>query len=344
MMQRPWVLWGLLAVGGCTASADVIGKVGSEAVYRGRAVGYADGAGKIDMTAENGTQCVGNFRYVGMSGGYGRLQCSDGRIASIQFNALGMASGYGYGTTSDGKPVRFTYGLSAEEGKQYLDPPGQAKQAAGAKRGSGSGSGFFINERGQILTNEHVAGDCSRITARTMDGSSKAARLVAADKINDLAVLAIDSVSPAYASFLEVPAYRQGETVVAYGFPLATRLSSQGVLTTGTLSATSGMQNDSRFIQISAPIQNGNSGGPLADSSGTVIGVVSAKLGELQMARATGTFPQNVNFAIKDTVAKTFLQSHGVPFSERKRPADASTAVIGDAMRQYVVALTCEVD
>jgi len=118
---------------------------------------------------------------------------------------------------------------------------------------------------------------------------------------------------------------------------------SPGLLPVGGCT-TSGLQNGSRFIQISAPIPNRNSRGPLADSSGTVIGVVFSKRGELQMARSTGAFPQNVNFAIKDTVAKTFLQTNGVPFSQRKRPAEAGAAAIGEAMRQYAVALTCEVD
>lgn len=342
-MDRFSRLLALLALGGCTASADVVGKVGAHQIYRGKAIGYTDGAGSIDMAADDGSRCVGNFRYTGMSGGFGRLQCSDGRAASIQFNALGMASGYGFGTTSDGRPVRFTYGLSEDEGRKYLDAnPGAPAEAR--RRTGGMGSGFFINERGHILTNEHVVGDCSRIHARMADGSSRTGRLVAADKSNDLAVVSIDGTSPAFANFLSAPVYRQGDTVIAYGFPLSTRLSSDGVLTTGTLSATRGVQNDSRFIQISAPIQNGSSGGPLADASGSVIGIVSSKLGELQTARATGAFPQNVNFAIKDTVAKTFLQSHGVSFTERPRPAETTTTAIGEDMRRYVVALACEVD
>ena len=77
------------------------------------------------------------------------------------------------------------------------------------------------------------------------------------------------------------------------------------------------MGDDARMIQISAPVQPGNSGGPLLDSSGRVIGVVNSKLNEIAYAKATGDLPQNVNFAIKANVAMNFLDAHSVPYEFR---------------------------
>ncbi len=106
---------------------------------------------------------------------------------------------------------------------------------------------------------------------------------------------------------------------MAFGFPLPGILSSEGNVSTGVLSATSGIQNDIRFVQISAPVQPGNSGGPLFDSSGHVIGVVVAKLDALQVARATGDVPQNVNFAVHWSEVKAFLDEEGIQY--RKEPS-----------------------
>ena len=87
----------------------------------------------------------------------------------------------------------------------------------------------------------------------------------------------------------------RGETVVAMGFPLHGTLSSQGNVTVGTISALAGYNDDFRELQFSAPIQPGNSGGPLIDRSGHVVGIVSSEL----VSEIAEEVPQNVNFAIK---------------------------------------------
>jgi hypothetical protein len=107
-MHSPWLaLWSVLALAGCSVTADAIGKVGRDGKdFRGRATGYMDRTGMIDMTSADGTKCVGHFRYIGTKTGIGILQCNDGRAAEIQFNAIGTTSGYGYGITNTGEPVR----------------------------------------------------------------------------------------------------------------------------------------------------------------------------------------------------------------------------------------------
>ena len=139
------------------------------------------------------------------------------------------------------------------------------------------------------------------------------AQRVARDGTNDLALLATEQ-HPAQWAHWRV-SVRQGEDVVAYGFPLTGMLSSGGNVVTGNVTALAGLGDDSRFLQISAPVQPGNSGGPLFDRYGNVIGVVVAKLNALQIASATGDIPQNVNFAIKASVATAFLDAQRVEYT-----------------------------
>jgi S1-C subfamily serine protease len=103
-----------------------------------------------------------------------------------------------------------------------------------------------------------------------------------------------------------------GEQVVAFGFPLTGLLSSSGNVTTGVVSAGSGLRDNPVNFQISAPVQPGNSGGPLFDQYGNVIGIVVSKLDAAKVSGLTGDIPQNVNFAIKVDGAIKFLQQNGV--------------------------------
>jgi S1-C subfamily serine protease len=115
-----------------------------------------------------------------------------------------------------------------------------------------------------------------------------ALKFVRSNNTIDLALLQAPSVKPGVvATFRQTDAII-GEPIVVFGFPLTGVLSTSGNLTTGTVSATSGMRDNSRNLQITAPVQPGNSGGPLLDQSGNVIGVVVAKLDAAKAASITG--------------------------------------------------------
>jgi S1-C subfamily serine protease len=101
------------------------------------------------------------------------------------------------------------------------------------------------------------------------------------------------------------------------------------------------MQNDSRVLQVSAPVQPGNSGGPLLDQSGHVVAIVSSRLNGSAAAVSTGTVPQNVNFAIKASVARAFMDAVGVPYRVALSEKQISTAEIGDQARKFTSFVTC---
>ena len=119
-------------------------------------------------------------------------------------------------------------------------------------------------------------------------------------------------------------------------------LASGGNFTTGNVTALAGLRDDSRSLQISAPVQPGNSGGPLLDEAGNVVGVVVAKLDALRVASATNDIPQNVNFAIKVTVAADFLSAHGVRYTEAKLDAPLPPSDIAERARAFSVHIECE--
>jgi uncharacterized protein len=107
---------------------------------------------------------------------------------------------------------------------------------------------------------------------------------------------------------------KPGEAVIVAGYPLQGLLTSKASVTTGIISALAGPKEDKNLIQITAPVQPGNSGGPLVDARGTVIGVIVSKLNSLTIARATGLLPENINFAIKGDLARALLDKNGIRY------------------------------
>ena len=185
-----------------------------------------------------------------------------------------------------------------------------------------SGTGFFVTRQGSVVTNAHVVEDCSIIHVTSAQGEMAVAKVVARDVRNDLALLGGGPAAKEVAAFRT--SIRLGEAVEAFGYPLVEVLSKSGNFTLGNVSALVGLGEDSRYLQISTPVQPGNSGGPLLDQNGNVVGVVSAKLNALKVMVATnGDIAQNVNFAIKSSVAVSFLDANGVELHDRERePAD----------------------
>jgi S1-C subfamily serine protease len=205
-----------------------------------------------------------------------------------------------------------------------------------------SGSGFIVAD-GRLLTNNHVIEGCARVTARNSRNETRPARVDAADPRRDLALL---SVAPGFGPplvFRASPAVERGESVITYGFPLTGVLSSGPSLTTGSVSALSGLRDNPMHFQISAPVQPGNSGGPLLDAQSHVIGVVVSKLDAAEVARLTGgDIPQNVNFAIKGTEALAFLAQHGVdPTTAASSGPDQRASQTGEVAHPSTVFIQC---
>jgi len=197
-----------------------------------------------------------------------------------------------------------------------------------------------VNSSGHVLTNHHVVEECPSVYV-TSSGKRREAALIATDERNDLAVIKTSEGGGHSATFRKRQAVKQGEAVWAIGYPLHGLLSSSTKVTSGTISALAGLGNDSRMMQISAPVQPGNSGGPLLGSAGHVVGVVTSKIDAIALADFTGDIPQNVNFAIKASVIRAFLDSTGVEYSTSSSgEAKDSSDIARDASR-FTVLIEC---
>ncbi|NAZ36627.1 S1C family serine protease [Rubellimicrobium sp. CFH 75288] len=203
----------------------------------------------------------------------------------------------------------------------------------------GSGTGFYVNAT-DVVTAAHVVEGCRRIEQE--DGS--ALSVLAADPVSDLAVLAAERRS---AHWLPVPAAggpRLGEPVLALGYPFrGLRITdNQGLaVTTGNVSALPRVPGPGEPVMITAPVQPGNSGGPLLGRNGAVLGVVVAKLGAEYTLSEAGVLPENMNFATPVSTLRDLLEEAGVALPRvTKTPLDLSDG-IPDPVAEAVVLLLC---
>ncbi|SUS05662.1 conserved hypothetical protein [uncultured Defluviicoccus sp.] len=254
-----------------------------------------------------------------------------GRAPAAAAARPGARGGPGAGGRAGGRVGRGGWDVAA----------GAAPRAERQPAVAGSGSGFFVSAAGHVLSNAHVVQGCRRIMIQPPGGEASRATVIATSAADDLALLKPDAIAFAAAQFRTGAPLRQGESVLAYGFPLAGALASSGNATVGHVTALAGLGDDSRLLQISAPVQPGNSGGPLLDASGGVVGVIVGKLDALKTARAIGDIPQNVNFAIKASVATNFLEAQGVPFATQPAGRALATEDIAARGRAITVRVDC---
>ncbi len=204
--------------------------------------------------------------------------------------------------------------------------------ASSSSKPDSAGTGVRV-ARDRFVTNHHVVEDCRQVR---IDGA--AAKIAATDTRMDLALLSAPLSGPS----VSIRASRSvvGEAVTVAGFPLQELLSSFQV-TTGTLASLSGLGGDTSQFQITAPVQAGNSGGPVLDSAGRVIGIVVAKLNAIRTARATGDLPQNVNFAVGANALRSFLDASDVEYQTSLQGTPLLTTEVAQQAREFTVRVEC---
>ena len=185
-------------------------------------------------------------------------------------------------------------------------PNSNAPNSIPADRQMWGGTGFALNN-GYIVTNYHVVEGATSIKVRGINGDFNTdynASLVSTDKFNDLALIKIEDNR--FVGFGTIPykvkttVSEVGEEIFVLGYPLTSTMGDEIKLTTGVISSKSGYQGDMSLYQISAPVQPGNSGGPLFDKQGNLIGIISAK----------HEGAENVGYAIKTSYLKNLVESN----------------------------------
>jgi S1-C subfamily serine protease len=202
-----------------------------------------------------------------------------------------------------------------------------------------TGTAFAVTEHGDLVTNEHVVARCGSVEAR-LGSRSLAATVKASDQQDDLAILHVEHTGER-AALRSSPRLRVGEQAITYGFPLAGTLTGEGNLTIGYVSALRGVSDNPNYIQVTTPIQPGNSGGALVDASGHVIGVVAGKINAMRVMQVLGDVPQNINFAISLDVLARFLRKNGIAVAEAASEAELRPADVGDQVRAFTYAIRC---
>ncbi|MDX3924747.1 MAG: trypsin-like peptidase domain-containing protein [Shinella sp.] len=210
---------------------------------------------------------------------------------------------------------------------------------AAAEEPKSSGTGFTVTADGWLMTNAHVVDGCDHVEVKGR-GVATDPRI---DATNDLALIKVNADTPMVPLTFRRAPIRLGEDIVAIGYPLADLLADSVKITTGNVNALAGLRNDTRYIQISTPIQPGNSGGPVVDRDGFLLGITSATFSK-QAADQIGITAQNVNFAIRASVADLFMQSQSVASQSGDRQdgqPTLSTADLADKITPSVHQVLC---
>jgi len=225
---------------------------------------------------------------------------------------------------------------------------------------SGIGSGFFVSKMGHVITNAHVVQNCKKITIGDNANKQVPAELINTDRSNDLALLKLSTLEMASTEsksliqklgivvvplaskgLLRSEDVRLGEKVLVAGYPFGELFSNTIKVTSGIVSATRGAGDDSGQFQLDAAVQPGNSGGPIYDSGGNIVGVINSQLDKLKVAKAIGSLPENVNFGIKASTVRQFLISSGLPSKKAERSEEKSTEQLAEIAQNQALMVMC---
>ncbi|WP_144213837.1 S1 family peptidase [Shewanella donghaensis] len=207
-----------------------------------------------------------------------------------------------------------------------------------------SGTGFIISNDGYILTNSHVLKGKKNISI-FLDNEEipLPVRIVEQDELNDIALLKVDMIFDEMALPLELTnKTSRGTEITVLGYPNIDMQGSELKSTFGFVNANSGAQGDTRFYQISAPIQPGNSGSPLINHQGNVIGIVTSTLKQDTALEISGNLAQNVNYAIKIPYVASLLIDHDIAYIKANTYKELSKKKLIEKVSSSVVLIIAE--
>ena len=330
--------------------------------------------GSVELSASRLVDCVG---FVSDAPDYRVIYDSDNQQRSLSFYAesdsdtvllvndpngewycnddysdeLGLASGLDFSAPQSGiydiwvgsyEDEFSSATLYVTELGDLIDPAAEGSDyGIGRRSAEGSGTAFLVSEGGHLITNFHVVSECSSIRFQLPGESPVTATVIATNEVYDLALLKAEMERPP-ASFPFSRRPDLGQEIVVYGFPLRGDLSSQGNLTSGVISALTGLNDDLSMFQVSAQIQPGNSGGPVFDRYGAVTGVIVAMADAGYFAEQSGSIPQNINFAIRPGIVQSFLDINNIDYQYSAGEIELRIAEIAEIAQTFTGALVCE--
>lgn len=190
------------------------------------------------------------------------------------------------------------------------------------------GTAFAVRPDGTFLTAFHIVTGAKTITVTCPDAGGFPATVTETARQTDLAMLRGGRPTPHYLSLAKANALRAGDHVFTVGFPATDLLGTEPKFTDGSVSALSGPGDEATLMQITVPIQPGNSGGPLLNEAGQVVGIVTSTAAVEAFLEGTGTLPQNVNWAVKSEYAAPLFEA-----PTTQAPATSRSEAVGQAMK-----------
>ena len=167
-----------------------------------------------------------------------------------------------------------------------------------------SGTGFLVSKNGYMITNHHVIDGCVNVKA-LFNSKEYNVNIIATDKVNDLAIIKANLKSEKFFSVSNDDAQLLEEVIVA-GYPLGKQVSEAIKATTGTITALVGMGDNYAEFQTDAALNSGNSGGPILNNKGNVVGIAVAKIQEEGV--------ESFNFGIKSSILQIFAKANNIKF------------------------------
>jgi S1-C subfamily serine protease len=205
----------------------------------------------------------------------------------------------------------YQLGKSSKPSQIVRQTPTTTDPSIGTSKILTTGTGFLFSTKDYIITNWHVVKGAGSILAKFTNGDTVEAKVVAKDVNSDIAVLKLTKAPPLSAIQIKLgdsSQARMGEKIFTIGYPASKIMGEKPKYSEGVINAMTGLKDDPAFFQVSVPVQPGNSGGPLFNERGEVIGITTASLSSLAMDNM-GAIAQNVNYAIKSSFLKNLLST-----------------------------------
>lgn len=189
-----------------------------------------------------------------------------------------------------------------------------------------TGTAFAVTAFGDIVTAYHVLRGRSDVRVKFDYGDWIPAKLIDHSIANDVALLRVDLSTPNYLSFAKSKTIQQGQRVFTLGYPLTELMGNEPKYTEGNISSLKGIRDEASLMQISVPVQPGNSGGPLLNMFGDVVGMITSTAALQYFIESSGVLPQNVNWAVKSDYIIPLVPEdtdrRTKPMVDSARPAD----------------------